>query len=305
MCNSGAEALECAIKTTRKYHYVNGAPERFRIVTMEGAFHGRTLATIAAGGQAKHLEGFGPKVEGFDQVPFGDLDALANAIGPQTAGVLFEPVRGEGGINAIPVELMAKIRTLCDERGVLMVLDEVQCGIGRTGRLFAYQWSDITPDILASAKGLGGGFPIGACLATEKAAKGMVAGSHGSTFGGNPMACAVANAVLDVVLEPGFLDKVQDLGGYMGQKMAAVVARHPDILEGVHGVGLIRGLRCKVTNTDLVNALRDQHVLTVGAGDNQVRLLPPLTVTEDEIDEAAAAIDAACSAVAAQLSPAS
>jgi len=305
VCNSGAEALECAIKTTRKYHYASGAPERFRIITMEGAFHGRTLATIAAGGQAKHLEGFGPKVDGFDQVPFGDLGALAGAIGPHTAGVLFEPVRGEGGINAIPVELMAKIRRLCDERGILMVLDEVQCGIGRTGKLFAYQWSDIEPDILASAKGLGGGFPIGACLATEAAAKGMVAGSHGSTFGGNPMACAVANAVLDVVLEPGFLDRVQDLGGYMGQKLAAVVARHPDILEGVHGVGLIRGLRCKVTNTELVNALRDQHVLTVGAGDNQVRLLPPLTVTEDEIDEAAAAIDAACGAVAAQLSPAS
>ncbi|MGE0667366.1 MAG: aspartate aminotransferase family protein [Sphingomonadales bacterium] len=305
VCNSGAEALECAIKTTRKYHYVNGAPERYRIVTMEGAFHGRTLATIAAGGQAKHLEGFGPKVEGFDQVPFGDLDALANAIGPHTAGVLFEPVRGEGGINAIPVELMAKIRRLCDERGILMVLDEVQCGVGRTGKLFAYQWSDVTPDILATAKGLGGGFPIGACLATESAAKGMVAGSHGSTFGGNPMACAVANAVLDVVLEPGFLERVEDLGGYMGQKMASVVAKHPDILEGVHGVGLIRGLRCKVPNTDLVAALRDQHVLTVGAGDNQVRLLPPLTVTEDEIDEAAAAIDAACGALAARPGPAS
>ncbi|MEN3975192.1 aspartate aminotransferase family protein [Emcibacter sp. SYSU 3D8] len=303
VCNSGAEALECAIKTTRKYHYVNGAPERFRIVTMEGAFHGRTLATIAAGGQAKHLEGFGPKVEGFDQVPFGDLDALSNAIGPATAGVLFEPVRGEGGINAIPVELMARIRKLCDERGILMVLDEVQCGIGRTGKLFAYQWSDIAPDILASAKGLGGGFPIGACLASEEAAKGMVAGSHGSTFGGNPMACAVANAVLDVVLAPGFLDRVQDLGGYMGQKLASVVAKHPDILDSVQGVGLIRGLRCKVPNTDLVNALRDQHVLTVGAGENQVRLLPPLTVTEDEIDEAVAAIDTACGAVAARLSP--
>jgi acetylornithine/N-succinyldiaminopimelate aminotransferase len=305
VCNSGAEALECAIKTTRKYQYVNGAPERYRIVTMEGAFHGRTLATIAAGGQAKHLEGFGPKVEGFDQVPFGDLDALARAIGPQTAGVLFEPVRGEGGVNAVPVELMAAIRRLCDERGVLMVLDEVQCGIGRTGKLFAYQWSDVTPDVLATAKGLGGGFPIGACLATARAAAGMVAGSHGSTFGGNPMACAVANAVLDVVLAPGFLDRVQDLGGYLGQKLGALAARHPDVLDSVHGIGLMRGLRCKVPAADLVGALRERQVLTVGAGDNQVRLLPPLTVTEDEIDEAVEAIDGACAAIAAGLGAAS
>lgn len=303
--NSGAEALECAIKTTRKYHYANGAPERYRIITMEGAFHGRTLATIAAGGQAKHLEGFGPKVEGFDQVPFGDLEALAAAIGPETAGILFEPVRGEGGVNAVPVELMAAIRDLCDAHGILMVLDEVQSGVGRSGKLFAYQWSGIEPDILATAKGLGGGFPIGACLATERAAKGMVAGSHGSTFGGNPMACAVANAVLDVILAPGFLDRVQDLGGYMGQKLGALVARHPDVLDGVQGLGLMRGLRCKVPNTDIVNALRDRHVLTVGAGDNQVRLLPPLTVTEDEIDEAIDALDGACAAAAAQLSPAS
>jgi acetylornithine/N-succinyldiaminopimelate aminotransferase len=304
-CNSGAEALECAIKTTRKYHHANGAPQRYRIVTFEGAFHGRTLATIAAGGQAKHLEGFGPKVEGFDQVPFGDMAALEAAIGPETAGILFEPVRGEGGIQVVPAEMMGAIRALCDRHGILMVLDEVQCGMGRTGKLFAYQWSDAAPDILSTAKGLGGGFPIGACLATEKAARGMVAGSHGSTFGGNPMACAVANAVLDVILEPGFLDRVQEMGGYMGQKMASVVAKHPDILDGVSGFGLIRGLRCKVPNTDMVNALRGQHVLTVGAGDNQVRLLPPLTVTEDEIDEAAAAIDAACSVLAATLSPAS
>ncbi|MBI1180292.1 MAG: acetylornithine/succinylornithine family transaminase [Alphaproteobacteria bacterium] len=302
VCNSGAEAMECAIKTTRKYHYANGAPQRYRIVTMEGAFHGRTLATIAAGGQTKHLEGFGPRVEGFDQVPFGDLDALAKAIGPETAGVLFEPVRGEGGINAVPVELMGAILRLCDERGVLMVLDEVQCGVGRTGKLFAYQWSDVKPDVLATAKGLGGGFPIGACLATAEAAKGMVAGSHGSTFGGNPMACAVANAVLDVILAPGFLDRVEDLGGYLGQKLGALVARHPDILDGVHGIGLIRGVRCKVPAADVVAALRDRHVLTVGAGDNQVRLLPPLTVSEDEIDEAVAALDGACEALAARTS---
>jgi acetylornithine/N-succinyldiaminopimelate aminotransferase len=297
VCNSGAEAMECAIKTTRKYHYANGQPQRYRIITMEGAFHGRTLATIAAGGQAKHLEGFGPKMEGFDQVPFGDLAALEAAIGPETAGILFEPVRGEGGINAVPAELMSAIRRLCDKHGILMVLDEVQCGVGRTGKLFAYQWSDVTPDILATAKGLGGGFPIGACLATAEAAKGMVAGSHGSTFGGNPMACAVANAVLDVVLEPGFLGRVEDLGGYLGQKLGALVARHPDVLDGVHGIGLIRGIRCKVPAADLVAGLRQRHVLTVGAGDNQVRLLPPLTVSEDEIDEAVAALDATCVAL--------
>ncbi len=305
VCNSGAEALECAIKITRKHHYVNGAPERYRIITFEGAFHGRTLATIAAGGQAKHLEGFGPKVDGFDQVPFGDMAALEAAIGPETAGILFEPVRGEGGIQAVPAPMMAAIRELCDRHGILMVLDEVQSGVGRTGKLFAYQWSDVAPDILSTAKGLGGGFPIGACLATEKAARGMIAGSHGSTFGGNPMACAVANAVLDVVLEPGFLDRVQDMAGYMGQKMAAVIAKHPGVLDGMHGIGLIRGLRCKVPNTDMVDALRAQKVLTVGAGDNQVRLLPPLTVTQDEIDEAAAAIDAACVRLEAQLSAAS
>jgi acetylornithine/N-succinyldiaminopimelate aminotransferase len=302
VCNSGAEAMECAIKTTRKYHHANGQPQRYRIITMEGAFHGRTLATIAAGGQAKHLEGFGPKMEGFDQVPFGDLAALEAAIGPETAGILFEPVRGEGGINAVPADLMSAIRRLCDKHGILMVLDEVQSGVGRTGKLFAYQWSDVTPDILATAKGLGGGFPIGACLATTEAAKGMVAGSHGSTFGGNPMACAVANAVLDVVLEPGFLDRVEDLGGYLGQKLGALVARHPDVLDGVHGIGLIRGIRCKVPAADLVAGLRQRHVLTVGAGDNQVRLLPPLTVSEDEIDEAVAAFDAACAAMAGEAS---
>jgi acetylornithine/N-succinyldiaminopimelate aminotransferase len=241
-------------------------------------------------------------MEGFDQVPFGDLAALEAAIGPETAGILFEPVRGEGGINAVPAELMSAIRRLCDKHGILMVLDEVQCGVGRTGKLFAYQWSDVTPDILATAKGLGGGFPIGACLATAEAAKGMVAGSHGSTFGGNPMACAVANAVLDVVLEPGFLGRVEDLGGYLGQKLGALVARHPDVLDGVHGIGLIRGIRCKVPAADLVAGLRQRHVLTVGAGDNQVRLLPPLTVSEDEIDEAVAAFDAACAAMAGEAS---
>ncbi len=296
-CNSGAEAVECALKTARRYHFANGAPERYRLITMDGAFHGRTLATIAAGGQPKHIEGFEPVLDAYDRVPFGDLDALEAAIGPETAGVLFEPVRGEGGINAIPHELLAAIRILCDKHGILLVLDEVQCGMGRTGKLFAHEWAGTAPDIMATAKGLGGGFPIGACLATEEAAKGMVPGTHGSTFGGNPLACAAANAVLDVVLEPGFLDRVQELAGYLGQKLGTLAARHPDVIDSVHGVGLMRGIRCTGTNGDLVAALTEQHMLTVGAGDNQVRLLPPLTITEDEIDQAVDALDRACATV--------
>ncbi|MFN3233489.1 MAG: aspartate aminotransferase family protein [Alphaproteobacteria bacterium] len=296
-CNSGAEAVECAIKTARRYHFANGSPERYRLVVMDGAFHGRTLGTIAAGGQPKHIEGFEPTLDAYDRVPFGDLEALEAAIGPQTAGVLFEPVRGEGGINAIPHELLSGIRALCDKHGILMVLDEVQCGVGRTGKFFAHEWAGIKPDILATAKGLGGGFPIGACLATEQAAKGMVPGTHGSTFGGNPLACAAANAVIDVVLADGFLDRVQEISGYLGQKLGSLATRHPDVIESLHGTGLMRGIKCKGVNGDLVAALSEQHVLTVGAGDNQVRLLPPLTVSEDEIDQLIDALDAACTVV--------
>jgi acetylornithine/N-succinyldiaminopimelate aminotransferase len=292
--NSGAEAVECAIKTARRYHYVNGAPERYRIVTMEGAFHGRTLATIAAGGQEKHLEGFGPAVDGFDQVPFGDLAALEAAIGPETAGILVEPVQGEGGINAIPTDVLEAMRKLADDNGLLLIFDEVQCGIGRTGKLFAYQWTDIEPDIMAVAKGIGGGFPLGACLATEEAAKGMTAGTHGSTYGGNPLAATAGNAVLDVVDDPSFLAHVEEMGGYLGQKLGALVARYPDVISGVRGVGLMRGIECKVVNGDLVNALTEQKMLTVGAGGNVVRLLPPLTVTEQDVDAAIDALDAAC-----------
>lgn len=296
--NSGAEAVECAIKTARKYQSANGAPQRYRIVTMEGAFHGRTLATIAAGGQEKHLDGFGPPVEGFDHIPFGDLDAMKAAIGSETAAIMFEPVRGEGGIKVVSGEFLAAVRALADEHGLLVIYDEVQCGMGRTGKLFAYQHSGIAPDIMTVAKALGGGFPVGACLATEAAAVGMTAGAHGSTFGGNPLAMAAGNAVLDVMLEPGFLERVEDLGGYLGQKVGALIARHPDVLEGLSGVGLMRGLKCKVTNLDLVGALAERHVLAVGAGDNQVRLLPPLIVSEDQIDEAVAAIDEACASLA-------
>lgn len=292
--NSGAEAVECAIKTARRYHYVNGAPERYRIVTMEGAFHGRTLATIAAGGQEKHLEGFGPAVDGFDQVPFGDLAALEAAIGPETAGILVEPVQGEGGINAIPTDVLEAMRKLADDNGLLLIFDEVQCGIGRTGKLFAYQWTDIEPDIMAVAKGIGGGFPLGACLATEEAAKGMTAGTHGSTYGGNPLAATAGNAVLDVVDDPSFLAHVEEMGGYLGQKLGALVAHYPDVISGVRGVGLMRGIECKVVNGDLVNALTEQKMLTVGAGGNVVRLLPPLTVTEQDVDAAIDALDAAC-----------
>ncbi len=226
-CNSGAEAMECAIKTARKYHAVNGAPERYRIITFEGAFHGRTLATLAAGGQKKYLEGFGPVVEGFDQVPFCDLEATKKAIGPETAAILIEPIMGEGGVRVIPPLFLRALRELCDQHGLLLVLDEVQTGVGRTGDLFAYQRSGIEPDIMALAKALGGGFPVGACLATLEAAKGMTAGTHGSTFGGNPLAMSVANAVLDVVLEPGFLDRVRQAGLLLKQRLAEIKDRYP------------------------------------------------------------------------------
>ncbi|RCW87519.1 aspartate aminotransferase family protein [Phyllobacterium bourgognense] len=291
--NSGAEALECAIKTARRFHYVNGNPERFRIITFEGAFHGRTLATIAAGGQPKYLEGFGPKVEGFDQVAFGDEKALKAAIGPETAAILIEPIQGEGGVRPVPDEELRALRKLCDERGLLLILDEVQTGMGRTGKLFAHEWSGIMPDILAVAKGIGGGFPLGACLATAEAAKGMTAGVHGTTYGGNPLAMAVGNAVLDVVLEEGFLEHVQQIALFMKQGLASISDRYPEAISEVRGRGLLIGLKCAVPNTTMVQALRDEHLLTVGAGDNVVRLLPPLVATEADAREALGRIEAA------------
>lgn len=291
--NSGAEAIEASIKTARRYHYVNGAPERYRIITFEGAFHGRTLATIAAGGQAKYLEGFGPKVEGFDQVPFGDRKALEAAIVPETAAVLMEPIQGEGGIRPVPPEDMRYLRNLCDERGLLLVMDEIQTGMGRTGRLFAHEWAGITPDIMAIAKGLGGGFPLGACLATREAAAGMTAGTHGTTFGGNPLAMAVGNAVLDIVLADGFLEGVCRTGLALKQKLASVVDAHPDLLEGIRGEGLMLGLKCRVPNADVAGAARAEGLLLVPAGDNVVRLLPPLIIGEAEVDEATQRLDAA------------
>ncbi|MBZ9605645.1 aspartate aminotransferase family protein [Phyllobacterium chamaecytisi] len=291
--NSGAEALECAIKTARRYHYVNGNPERFRIITFEGAFHGRTLATIAAGGQLKYLEGFGPKVEGFDQVAFGDEKALKSAIGPETAAILIEPIQGEGGVRPVPDEELRALRKLCDEHGLLLILDEVQTGMGRTGKLFAHEWSGIKPDIMAVAKGIGGGFPLGVCLATAEAAKGMTAGVHGTTYGGNPLAMAVGNAVLDVVLEEGFLDHVRQIALFMKQGLASISDRYPEAISEVRGRGLLIGLKCAVPNTTMVQALRDEHLLTVGAGDNVIRLLPPLVATEADAREALTRIEAA------------
>ena len=296
--NSGAEALECAIKMVRKYHAAKGAPERFRLITFEGAFHGRTLATIAAGGQEKYLEGFGPKVDGFDQVAFGDLDAVAEAIGPETAGVLLEPIQGEGGIRALPEPVLRRLRSLCDERGLLLVLDEVQCGMGRTGRLFAHEWAGIRPDIMAIAKGIGGGFPMGACLATGEAAAGMTAGTHGTTFGGNPLAMAVGNSVLDVVLEGGFLDRVQAAGRHLAKALAGLAARHPKVVQEVRGAGLMMGLKCRVPNSDVIRACHGERLLTIGAGENVVRLLPPLIVSDAEISEAVRRLDKACAALA-------
>ena len=298
--NSGAEALECSIKMARKFHAHHGHPEKFRLITFEGAFHGRTLATIAAGGQMKYIEGFGPKVDGFDQVPFGDIEAVKAAIVPETAGILIEPVQGEGGVRPVPNEFLRALRSICDENGLLLVLDEVQCGIGRTGKLFAHEWAGITPDIMAIAKGIGGGFPLGACLATEKAAAGMTAGSHGSTFGGNPLATAVGNAVLDVVMADGFLDSVLQRSLTLKQKLAQLKDAHPGIIEDIRGSGLMMGIKCKVPNTALQAAAMDEHLLTIGAGDNVVRLLPPLVVTDADIADAVNRLDRACRALEAR-----
>jgi acetylornithine/N-succinyldiaminopimelate aminotransferase len=298
--NSGAEALECSIKMARKYHAAKGHPERFRIITLEGAFHGRTLATIAAGGQAKYLEGFGPKVEGFDQVPFGDHDALKAAIGPETAGILIEPIQGEGGIRPVPTQCLRGLRELCDANGILLILDEVQCGIGRTGKLFAHEWAGITPDIMAIAKGIGGGFPLGACLATENTAQGMTAGTHGSTFGGNPLATAVGNAVLDVVLADGFLDSVSRRSLNLKQKLAQLKDSFPAIIEDIRGQGLMMGIKCKIPNTEFQAIALGHRLLTIAAGDNVVRLLPPLVVTDSDIAEAVSKLEMTCRALQAQ-----
>ncbi|MEM7068748.1 MAG: aspartate aminotransferase family protein [Pseudomonadota bacterium] len=281
--NSGAEAMECAIKTARRFHFANGNPERVNILTFEGAFHGRTMATIAAGGQEKYLEGFGPKVEGFISLPFGDLKALKEAIDENTAAILIEPVQGEGGVREVPGSDLKAMRELCDEHGLLLVFDEIQCGVGRTGKLFAHQMHGVEPDIMAIAKGIGGGFPVGACLASEEVAIAMVMGTHGSTFGGNPLAMAMGNAVLDVVLEDGFMEAVQQRALLFRQHLAELVDTYPDLLEDVRGCGLMMGMKAKVANIDIMNAMREQGLLVIVAGNNVVRIVPPLIISEEDI----------------------
>ena len=292
--NSGAEALECAIKTARRYQYVSGHPERYRILTFEGAFHGRTLATIAAGGQEKHLAGFGPVVDGFDQVAFGNLNEMRAAIGPETAAILVEPVQGEGGIRPMSLDYLKGLREIADEFGVLLIFDEVQCGIGRTAKLFAHEWAGIEPDVLAAAKALAGGFPIGACLAKEAPAAALTSGSHGSTFGGNPLAMAVANAVLDVVLADGFLDRVDAISRKLWTRLEELVAGNPKVFEEVTGAGLMVGLKCVPENATVVGKFTEGGLLTVAAGNNVVRLVPPLIIEDSHVDEALTIMEKAC-----------
>ena len=293
-CNSGAEALEGAIKCARKYQYANGHPERFRIITFEGAFHGRTLATLAAGGQKKYLEGFGPVAEGFDQVAPGDLEAVKRAITEDTAAILIEPVMGEGGVRVVAPPFLRALREICDQRDLILIFDEVQSGMGRTGDLFAYQHTGVTPDVMALAKALGGGFPVGAFLATAEAAKGMTAGTHGSTFGGNPLAMSAANATLDIMLAPGFFDHVKRIGLLFKQRLAEIKDHYPALIAEVRGEGLLVGLRAIVPAGELVDALRGEKMLVVAAGDNVVRLLPPLIISEQEMAEGVARLDRAC-----------
>jgi len=296
-CNSGAEANEGAIKMARRYHYLKGRPERFRILTFENAFHGRTIATIAAGGQAKYLEGFGPKAEGFDQVPFGDHEAMRAAVTPETAAILIEPIQGEGGVREVPHVCLRGLRELCDATGTLLIYDEVQTAFGRTGKMFGYEWSGVAPDIMSVAKALGGGFPVGAVMATADAATGLTAGSHGTTFGGNPLAMAVGNAVMDVMLEPGFLEQVNRSGLILRQRLAELRDRFPEIIGEIRGAALMTGLRLNVPNADFVAATREQNLLCIPAGDNVVRLYPPLTISEADLQEGVRRIEAACVAL--------
>jgi len=299
--NSGAEAMECCLKIARRYHQAQGQTEKYRVITARGAFHGRTLATIAAGGQAKHLDGFAPVVDGFDQVAFGNLNETRAAVTPQTAAMVVEPVQGEGGIVPADPAYLKGLRAMCDEFGLLLIFDEVQSGLGRTGKLFAHEWAGVTPDVMALAKGLGGGFPIGACLATEKAAQYMVAGTHGSTFGGNPLAMAAGNAVLDVMLAPGFFDHVNAAAAKLWTKLSAIVAKHNTLFEELRGKGLMLGLKCKtgITNSDVSAKLMAAGLLVVTAGDNVVRLVPPLIIGDTEINEAVSIIDRVAGEMAA------
>ena len=300
--NSGTEAVELAIKTARRYQFVNGHPERFHIVSFTGAFHGRSYGAVNATGNDKYLEGFGPKMEGFDHVPVDDLDALNAVIGPQTAALIIEPLQGEGGVHPVAPEFLRALRKICDDKGLLLIFDEIQTGVGRTGKFFAHEWIGVTPDIMTVAKGIGGGFPLGAVLATAEAAKGMTAGTHGTTYGGNPLAMAVGNEAIAMVLEPGFLDHVNKVANYMHQQLGALVAGHPDIFEGVRGQGLMIGLKMKVANSDFITLARANGVIVLPAGDNVVRLLPPLTITEDEVREGIALMDKTASQMEANTS---
>jgi acetylornithine/N-succinyldiaminopimelate aminotransferase len=295
--NSGAEAMEGVIKLVRKYQSASGRPERYRIVTFEGCFHGRTLATLAAAKNKKHLDGFGPPMDGFDQVPLGDIEAVKRAVGPETAGIMIEPLQGEGGVRSAPPAFFKALRQICDDNDLLLAFDEVQTCLGRLGVMFGYQKLGVTPDVMGLAKGLGAGFPVGAVLATAEAAKGMTPGTHGSTFGGNPLAMAAGNATLDVVTEPGFIERVQRIALLFKQRLAEIKDRHPSVVADVRGEGLLLGLKCNVPNGDLIDALRAEKLLSVAAGDNVARLVPPLIVSEAEVSEAMSRLDRACGAI--------
>jgi acetylornithine/N-succinyldiaminopimelate aminotransferase len=289
--NSGAEACEMSLKVARKYQSETGHPERYRIIGCNGSFHGRSFATLAAAGAEAYLKGFGPVMDGFDHVAWNNLNEMRAAITPKTAGIIVEPVQGEGGVRAPSSDYLKGLRAICDEFGLVLIYDEVQCGMGRTGKLFAHQWAGVAPDIMAVAKALGNGLPIGACLATEKAAIGMVPGSHGSTFGGNPMSVAAGNAVLDVMLAPGFFDRVNDTAKYLWGKLETLAGKYPKLFEGVRGSGMLVGIRCVITAGDVVARAREKGLLVLTAGDNVLRVLPPLTVTERDIDEAVGILD--------------
>ncbi|MBX3483955.1 aspartate aminotransferase family protein [Phenylobacterium sp.] len=298
--NSGAEAIECAIKTARKYHWSKGAPERIDIIGFDGSFHGRTLAAIFAANNPSYVEGFGPPLPGFVGAKFGDVEGLRKLVGPTTAAILLEPVQGEGGARSWTEQQLKDIRRLCDETGVLLIYDEIQCGLGRTGKLFAYEWADAPPDIMAVAKALGGGFPVGACLATAEAGRGMTPGSHGSTYGGNPLAMAVGVASVEELVKPELLAHVREVAGYLNQQLTGLKERFPDVVEDIRGKGLLIGVKLKTPNREFMQHARDQHLLIAGGGDNCVRLLPPLVLTQDEAREAIERLERACEAAQAK-----
>ena len=299
--NSGTEAIECAIKTARKHHWAKGEPERIDIIGFDGSFHGRTIAAVNASGNAGYLEGFGPPLPGFVHLKFGDLDAIRAAVGPTTAAIILEPVQGEGGARSWPEADLKAIRDLCDETGTLLIYDEIQCGLSRTGKLFAYEWAEgAAPDIMAIAKALGGGFPVGACLATAEAAQGMVVGSHGSTYGGNPLAMAVGAAALEELVKPELLAHVREVAGYFTQQLGGLKDRFPDVVEDIRGKGMLIGIKLKTPNREFMQHARDQRLLIAGGGDNCVRLLPPLVLTIDEASEAMGMLEHACEAARAK-----